>query len=363
MRQSPLQPLHSPETEHRSLGDSVLAWSCAGLEEDYKHLRTRAGLIDHSALGLSAITGDNGDIESFLNHVLARDMSYLAPERSLTSLMLEDDGSPVDIVTVYRLEDAVIVESSFGNGDLTGEHLRRRLEESAFDLAIADLSEERTIVGIEGPYAWTEIGEFLNAELTALPFESIVGTEWGGKPVLFARSGFTGEYGYKVIADHDAARGIWERLTQKVPQIGQQAAEVTMLEVRQPIFYRECGTGSDVVTCGLNWLVDMSKAEFRGRDAVAALTPARRTIGFRVSSNTELENGATLEVDGTAIGEVVFTLPSPGLGCHIGLAHIDADLAASGLEFPCTSPSGESFELATLSSPYVVPGSWSVPLL
>ena len=361
MRQSPLQPLHHPDTDYRTSGDSVVAASCQGLEEDYGHVRGRAGLMDLASLGLTALTGDSDDVESFLNDVLARDVTYLVPERSMTSLMLDDDGGAVDVVTIHRLENGVIVESSFGNGDRTREHLRRVLDESAGGLTLTDLGEERTTIGIEGPYSWAEIGEVLDQELTALPYESIVGTEWNGTPMLFARSGFTGEYGYKVIVDNDHANEVWERLAQSVPQVGQDALEVAMLEIRQPILAREWTTGSDVVTCGLNWLVDLSKEAFRGREAVMELTSvARRTVGFR--SDSDIKEGTTLELDGTPIGEVVFTAQSPGLGCHIGLLRIDASLAASGLEISASTPQGETFDLRTVSSPYVVPTSWSVPL-
>ena len=63
------------------------------------------------------------------------------------------------------------------------------------------------------------------------------------------------------------------------------------------------------------------------------------------------------------IGDVAIVASSPGLGRTLGLAHIDVGMShepdskcnAAGVR-ACSSIA------RTLSSPYVVPTSWSVPL-
>ena len=367
MRESPLRELHGAATTYEDLGDCRVAWSHADLDDEYGALRSRAALFDHSSVGLVAITGEEEDVHALLDDVVARDISYLAPERSMTTLVLADDGQPVDIVTVYRLEDGVLIESSFGNGTCLLDHLRARQESTGTTVDIIDLSAERTVIGIEGPYAWAEVGRILDQELTALPFESVVGSEWSSDPILFARSGFTAEYGYKVIADHEVAADIYRELAKEVQPVGQRTLEVAMVEVRQPIFHREFqperGELEDVVACGWNWLVDLNKDGYCGRDALVArrARPASaRTVGCRLAM--ACAEDTPVVVDDTVVGTVLFGVPSPALRTDVGLVRLSPDLAAAGLDIGGETPQGASLGLTTLSAPFIIPTSWRVPL-
>ena len=119
-------------------------------------------------------------------------------------------------------------------------------------------------------------------------------------------------------------------------------------------------TAADILEMGAGWLVDITKEEFVGRDAVLAAfgAPAgRRTIGFSGVGEVPAA-GTPITVDGESIGEVVHAVHSVGLGATLGLARVPADLAAAGLRFTV----GDT-EVTTLTSPYVTPKSWSTPII
>ena len=355
--ESPLRDLHPSGTAYQEIGDSTVAWSFGDSDAEYRSLRGTYGLLDHSSLGLIALMGDTEDL---LNQVLARDVQYLTSEQCTTSLMLDDNGVPIDIVTLYGLEDRALVETSFGRGTATLEHLR----EHAGDVEVVRVNDERSTVGIEGPYAWGLVGRLIDQEFTALPYESTLLTEWEGHDILFARSGFTGEYGYKVIASHEAVRDFWNAAIQSTDPVGQETLEATMIEVRQPVFHLEATGDGNLLTYGWNWLVDLAKDDYLGREALQELIdagPAVETVGFRQPGSTRLERGATVYAAGVAIGEVVHTVWSPAVEEWVGLARVQTELAAAGL--PLTAgTNGERLPLRTATSPYVIPASWSVPV-
>lgn len=346
--------------EERQIGDATVPWLYSTHDAEYAALRHRAALLDHSALGLLKVTGE---AIPFLQTVLARDVEFLTPDRCLTSLLLDESGSACDVVTVYLLDDHVLLETAAGRGTATLEALRAA---AGPDVAIESLADEMRLIGVEGPYAWGAVGKVLNASITALPYESVTELDWGGTPLIFARSGFTAEYGYKVFAPSSVASDVWAALAEHATPVGQQVLETAMLEVRQPVLHLEC-TGQDVLEAGLGWLVDFSKDEFRGRQALMDAFrggTATLTVGFSTEGIVPLVAGDAVYAGDERIGVVSCITESPGVGGLLGLARVEREFAASGLRLGVV-PVGSAVpvEVETLASPYVVPSSWSTPIL
>jgi aminomethyltransferase len=135
-----------------------------------------------------------------------------------------------------------------------------------------------------------------------------------------------------------------------------------MLEVRQPRLHREVDEHAGVVECGLNWLVDLEKEQFTGRDAVVAEAEAdhrRATIGFAAPPDATVVGGATVLAGQRSIGRVLDAVSDPGLDQQLGLASVEAEFCASGLDLEVQHEGMPSVTVRTLSSPYRVPTSWS----
>lgn len=354
-RSSHLAEGYPEGTELVTLLDSEVPWHFGSVEKEYEVLRSRAGLTD---LASAALIEVHGEATAFLQKVLARDVEYLRPERAMLSLLLDDDGRPLDLVTLSSMEDGYLVETSFGRGSETFKYLEA---EAPPGVSVVDLKSSHSIIGVEGPYAWNAMGRLVGNELTALPYETIVETEMEGEPVLFSRTGFTGEYGYKVIGTNEVVRRAWEHVQNEVPPVGFGALETAMLEVRQPLLHREVGDDG-VLECGFNWLVDFTKEDFRGRDAVMAAFEKggwRRTVGF--CADRVPGAGAEVRAGDVVVGHVVHAVESVSLGKAVGLARLNEDYAATTLEFTVVDD-GRSVTVLTISSPYVVPKSWGVPI-
>jgi glycine cleavage system aminomethyltransferase T len=352
---TPLRAMHPETTEYEEVGTASVPAVYGDLATEYRTLRDKQGLLDLSACTLIEV---RGDWESFLENVLARDVEYLTAERCLFSLVLDEHGAPVDVAVVYGRDDGVLIESSFGAGERLVTHLKAHAGDGVEVVERDDL----VVIGLEGPYSWGAIGRLINQELPALPLEAVADAEWEGRQILFSRSGFTGEYGYKIISDHDTAAEFWRKASTLAPPVGQRALELAMLEIRQPVPHREFADGASVTTVGLNWLMDSTKENFVGRDAVMAdftAPPPMRTVGF--SSDLLPEPGAAVLAGGEEIGTVVHAVHSVALGKTLGLARVQSEFAVAGLELALNG--GTHGTAYTLASPYVIPKSWSVPIV
>ena len=354
-RTSILHSAHPESAVTGEIGDATVVRKFEDLETEYSALRDRAGLIDLGGATLIKVSGPAA--EDFLQNVLARDVEYLTPERCITSLILDVEGEIVDLVTVWGHDDGAIIESSVGGGARLLEHLG---SVEADSVELTDISGAFVVIALEGPYSWGVIGRLIDTELPALPLDSVAETEWDGTEILFARTGATGEYGYKMMVPAEAATNLWNKAAAEATPVGFDVHSLAMLEVRQPVPHHEFGPGTSVLVSGTNWLVDITKEEFLGRDAVLAEfegAPGRRTVGFSMDGEAPAAGTPILAGD-QQIGEIVHAVHSPGLGEALGLARVDAEFAAAGLELTAAD-----HPVQTLSSTYITPKSWTIPIV
>jgi glycine cleavage system aminomethyltransferase T len=337
-----------------------VAWQISGYEQEYHALRNGAGLVDLSYGGPVKVTG-TAAMET-LNRALTRDIEFVAPERAFTSLMLTEDGYPVDIVTILSTgSDEYLVHCSPGRSGRVLAALRSAADAvGGADAQLEDLGDSMSIMAVEGPYAWRVIKEVLGGDYIAIAYQAVLPAEVNDTLVTIARIGLTGEYGYTIFAPNEVASALWAAMAAHSVVIGHRALETAMLEVRQPITHRECGPGGSVLSSGLNWLVDLSKTEFTGRDALLAQRAAdqgSRPIGFRTQRGA-VAAGDPLFADSERVGQVDYVVDSPTLGCQIGLASVDPHWQASRLAF---STPGQAC-VQTLAAPYIIPASWTTPI-
>ncbi|MDG4765620.1 glycine cleavage T C-terminal barrel domain-containing protein [Solwaraspora sp. WMMD406] len=352
---SALTDVHPDGTVFGKVDDAEVPLRYSTLETEYEAVRERAAVIDLSPVSLIEVRGDAA--VDFVQRILARDVEYLTAERCMSSLVLAADGRIVDQVVVWGREDGMILESSCG----AGSRLLAYLESQDHDgVEIVDRSDDLALVAFEGPYCWGVIGRLIDGELAALPLESVADTTWDGVDVVFGRTGSTGEYGYKIIVPRADAAKLWSLAVEHATPVGLEALELAMMEVRQPVLRHEDGHQASVLELGANWLVDFTKESFVGRDALLREfegTPGVRTVGFRCGSALPAA-GTRVLAAGEEIGQVVYATHSIGIGETLGLARVAPEFAAAGLHLTV----GDA-EAVTLSSPYVTPKSWSIPVL
>ena len=337
------------------IGDANVVWHYGDFTSEYDAIRQGSALFDHTGQTLLRI---DGNFRDFLQTVLARDVEYMSPENCMTSLLLREDGSPVDAVTVYMFDEHALVKSSVGCGTAVLAHLTEQLTPDASITRLDDLR----VLGLEGPYAWAAVGEVVHRGVTALPYESIATLDWQGEEFLFTRTGFTGEYGYEIIASSAAITEYYNLLAEHATPAGYQALETAMLEVRQPIVRVECDASRNVITAGMNWLIDPTKDSFIGKDAILDQFETRSAATVGLILQERVAKGDAVLIGDENVGSVAVVIESPGLGAYLALATVQRELGAAGIEFRVVGGSS-TVSARSVPAPYVVPASWLTPML
>jgi aminomethyltransferase len=322
---------------------------------EHKAVREAAGLFDLSHMGEIVLVG--AEAGAALDHAVSGRMSVLEPGQAKYTLLLNARGGIVDDLIVYRTgEDRYLVVANASNAEAVAAELRERA--AGFDTRVFDESDDVALIAVQGPRALEVIvategfaiegghpdGADVAPTLTALKYYRAVAGSFRERPVLFARTGYTGEDGFELFCAPDFARELWEALVDAgaplgLTPAGLAARDTLRLEAGMPLYGHELGAETLPVQAGLGRVVDLGKpGDFVGRAGVeqAPDTDARVLVGLvgdgrRAARADYRVFAADGEADGQReIGVVTSGALSPTLGRPIAMAYLDPAFRAVG---------------------------------
>jgi len=347
-------------------GEYSIISSFGAINKEYAAIRGSVGIFDFSTHGKFRITGD--EHVSWVSRLVSRDLEFLNSETTVFALCLNEAGEVLGIITLYKYDDAILIETETANRAVIAAWFESQRTE---DIKIEDVSNRLALIGLEGPQSFKVAKTLLDFEISSVPFQGFVEVDYNGETIVLARSGYTGEYGYKIFVSSDSAVKLWQQLYAKVQELGgsqcgNDALEITMLEVRQPIGRLE-GKGMPVIAAGLGWLVDFNKSDdYSGREAITEqceATVERRTVGFITDEYASIKSNDPIMLDGQEIGHVIAAFHSLTLKATLGLALNNEPFTVPGLAWSIQNGQGEMLSARSVSSPYIVPKSWKVKML
>jgi aminomethyltransferase len=332
------------------------------LSAEYQAIRTGCGLVDHAGTGVLRVTGTGAT--AFISRICSRSADFLLEGQVLPALILDDEGTLLAEVLVLCEEDGFRIEVWPDLADAA----RGRLVSAAVDepqVVVEDLSAGTRVLAVEGPKAPGIAQQFLPFPTSTMAYPSFVAVQWQGIPLLISRTGVSGEYGFKFHIAVEQAGKLTAALQESgaVP-VGRAALDVCRMEVRFANLERESGPGPlTPFAVGLQWMVDFGH-DFLGRDALLQRRESEdttRLVCWQAGDDGSdvPEPGTPLTIEGNTVGRVRHAVFSPGLSRVIGVADVESDLAASGLDMAI----GEQAQpVRTISSPFLVATSLSVPI-
>ncbi len=297
------------------------------LAEHHK-VRQSAGIFDVSHMRTVEIKGAGA--RPFLRYLLANDVGKLKlPGKALYGCLLNAEGGVLDDLIVYFLADdwfRLVVNAGPGEQDIAWLHRHA----APFGVDVVP-QPEFAMLAIQGPEAFaraeTVLGRQTLATLTGLkPFQAVFAGE-----LFLARTGYTGEEGFEVIAAADRAVSLWERLVAAgVAPVGLGARDTLRLEAGMNLYGHDMDATVTPWESGLGWTVALGEGrDFIGRAALErALTAgiARKLVGLLLLGPGVLRSGQRVRC---ASGEGVLTSGSfsPTLERGIALARVPAAVA------------------------------------
>jgi aminomethyltransferase len=341
------QPLlHTPfhaRARELSQVDSFVPWAgyttvdvFTTMEQEYFAIRNATTLYDLTPMVKYRIVGP--DALGYLNRLVSRDLSKLKPDRVAYCVWCNDAGHLVDDGTVFRL----------GADEYrlcTADRQIDWLLDSAigFDVKIEEITEQIAALSMQGP---TSCAVLKNAGLLGIellkPFD-IGRFTLAGYPIVVSRTGFTGDLGYELWMDPEAAEAIWDALmaagrSRGIRAIGSQALNIARLEAGflsphvdfvSAEHTIRIGRDRSPLELGLGWLVDFEKGHFNGRRALLAERergPRRQLVGLDIEGNKPAHNSLlyTGPKGDREIGSISSAAWSPTCKRNIALAMVDA---------------------------------------
>jgi aminomethyltransferase len=331
--------------EHRRLGGRLIdfaGWEMpvqyAGILEEHRAVRERAGLFDLSHMGEVWVSGAGA--AHGLARALVTDPARLAVGRAHYSMICAPDGGIIDDLIVYRLaEERFLVVPNASNRERVAAELHERAADA--NTVVDDASLRTSLVAIQGPLAMRLLAGLTDVDLAALRYYAIAEGHAGGEPALVARTGYTGEDGFEMFVDWDAAPAVWRRLLEAgeghgLIACGLGARDTLRLEAGMPLYGNELGLDTNPFEAGFGRLVKFDKqADFVGRPALERMARdgvQRQLVGLVVRGRGIARHGYAVHTPGgdEPIGVVTSGAPSPTLGLPIALAYVPMAAADIG---------------------------------
>jgi aminomethyltransferase len=306
----------------------------AGLIEEHRAVRNAAGLFDVSHMGQIRVAGPGA--QDFVQRLTPNDVSKLAPGRIHLSAFLTPEGTYIDDLLVCKTspeEILLVVNASNAPTDFAwaAGHPHDGLE-------VEDVSERYALIAIQGPRSAQILAPLTPDDLTAIRYYAFAPGSVIGRKAILSRTGYTGEDGFELFVDPADAGAVWDALLEAgaphgLVLAGLGARDTLRLEAGMPLYGQEIDRTTTPWEAGLDWVIKLDKGEFVGRDALVAARArplARKLVGFEVTGRGIARHGHKVMSSGREVGLVTSGTFSPTFEKALGMAYVEATLAAPG---------------------------------
>lgn len=245
------------------------------VELEYFAIRSTTGVFDLTPMNKYRITGP--DAGPFLNRLVTRNVDKLGIGRVGYTVWCDDAGQVMDDGTIFHLgeNDYRLCAYARATDWLFWSAL-------GFDVSIEDETGSVAALAVQGPTSCATLTAMGLEGLADLKPFGLAEYEFEGETLMVSRTGFTGDLGYELWITPRLAETLWDRLFEAgapylIKPFGSDALEIARIEagflqagvdfVPAEEAVRNGRTRSPF-ELGLDWLVDLDKPLFNGRQAL-----------------------------------------------------------------------------------------------
>lgn len=296
--------------------------------EEHKAVRSDAGMFDVSHMTVVDVHGEQA--QAYLRYLLANDVAKLTEQgKALYTGMLNEAGGVIDDLIVYLmpLGYRLVVNCATREKDLAW------MQKQAQKFAVTITEQpDLAMVAIQGPNARAKVAEVLSEDASTLNELGVFfGAFLGGERSdwFAARTGYTGEDGFEVMAPSAEVAGFWQRLADAgVAPCGLGARDTLRLEAGMNLYGHEMNDEVSPLVANMGWTIAWEPAtrNFIGRSAISeekAAGVTHKLVGLVMRSRGVLREGYPVVVAGSdAEGVITSGTFSPSLNLSIALARV-----------------------------------------
>ena len=259
MKQTPLY------TKHVELGAKLVDFAgyqmpiqYTGIIQEHNAVRHSAGLFDVSHMGEFIITGDEAEV--FLDYVTINDVVSIQPWQAQYSAMCYEDGGIIDDLLIYRYPDhfMLVVNASNKEKDLDW-FMAHKLD----NVDILDISDQTGLIALQGPKSRSILQNIFDINLNEIDFYWFDVAKINGHSATIARTGYTGELGFEIYADHDNIVKIWDAIMKAggdaVEPTGLGCRDTLRMEMKYCLYGNDNDASTNPIEAGLGWITKLDK--------------------------------------------------------------------------------------------------------
>ncbi len=327
---------------HIALGAKIVPFagynmpvSYEGVNIEHETVRKGVGVFDVSHMGEFLITGPNA--LDLIQKVTSNDASKLIDGKAQYSCLPNDKGGIVDDLIVYKIADEkylMVVNASNikKDWDWISSH-------NTMNADMRDLSDEYSLLAIQGPKAALAMQSLTSIDLEALKFYTFEVADFAGiEHVIISATGYTGSGGFEIYCKNTEVQQIWDKVFEAgadfgIKPIGLAARDTLRLEMGYCLYGNDINDSTSPIEAGLGWVTKFSK-DFINADALAKEKEQgakRKLIGFELDERgIPRHDYDIVDGNGNTIGIVTSGTMSPSLGKGIGLGYVPPVFAKPG---------------------------------
>jgi len=336
-----------------------------GVTAEHLTVRESVGVFDVSHMGEFLVSGENA--LALIQKVTSNDASKLEIGDAQYSCFPNKENGIVDDLICYRIKEdqyLLVVNASniekdwnwiskyneeFGADlrDLSDEYSLLAIQgpkaieamQSLSSLDLADIPFYKFKVGIQGPKAIEAMQSLSSLDLADIPFYKFkVGDFAGIENVIISATGYTGSGGFEIYCKNEAVEQIWNSVFLAgaefgIQPIGLAARDTLRLEMGYCLYGNDINDTTSPIEAGLSWITKFTK-DFVNSEALAKQKeekPSRKLVAFELNERGIPRQGYDIvDNEVTKIGNVTSGTMSPSLSKGIGLGYVTTPFTKPG---------------------------------
>jgi aminomethyltransferase len=306
--------------------------SYEGVNIEHETVRKDVGVFDVSHMGEFLISGEHA--LELIQKISSNDASKLIDGKAQYSCMPNEDGGIVDDLLIYRMNaEKYILVVNASNIEKDWNWIAQH---NTMDATMKDLSDEFSLLAIQGPKAAEAMQSLTDVNLKDIKFYTFEVAEFAGvKNVIISATGYTGSGGFEIYFKNEDAETIWNNVFKAgadfgIKPIGLAARDTLRLEMGYCLYGNDIDDTTSPIEAGLGWITKFTK-DFINAEALQKQKeegPKRKLIAFEMDERGIPRHGYDIvDAEGKAIGYVTSGTMSPSLDKGIGMGYIPTEMA------------------------------------
>jgi aminomethyltransferase len=305
-----------------------------GVNAEHECVRNGVGVFDVSHMGEFLVTGPGA--LSLIQKVTSNDASTLTIGRAQYSCLPNGKGGIVDDLIVYKVkEEQYLLVVNASNIEKDWNWI---VQHNSFDAELRNLSDEYSLLAIQGPKAIDAMQSLTSVDLGAIPYyHFVVGDFAGIEHVIISATGYTGSGGFEIYCKNTEVKQVWDRVFEAgaafgIKPIGLAARDTLRLEMGFCLYGNDIDDTTSPLEAGLGWITKLAKEDFIDKAFLSEQKEKgvdRKLVAFElIDRGIPRHDYRILDASGNVIGKVTSGTMSPSTKKAIGLGYVSTEHSA-----------------------------------